>query len=251
MEKTETPKLTTEHIHLWVISLKNTKLLENIDLENFFPSDELAKANSFAFPNLQLNYLFRRFALRVILSRYIDIEPNKINISYGNFHKPYLSNSDLHFNITDSGDIAFIAVARNDSIGVDVELIKPIEDILEIAKTIFSNIEFDEFLQISPEEQLLAFYNLWTRKEAFIKAIGHGLFFPLKEVNVSFLSSEQPQISFVDQHSVGSDVKWFLDGGIFNHLSSKYVFSLVSATSSKNIQLLYFNQETREEIIWR
>ena len=87
-------------------------------------------------------------------------------------------------------ELALYAFALGVSIGVDIEVIRPVSDMEAIAKRFFSPLEYEMLQRVSPEHRLEAFFNCWTRKEAYVKAEGLGLFIPLDSFTVSLAPSE-------------------------------------------------------------
>jgi 4'-phosphopantetheinyl transferase len=106
-----------------------------------------------------------------------------LQFSQGLYKKPCLggsyTNNDIQFNLSHSQEYALLGFTRQRQIGVDIEFIRPMPNIEQIAANTFSPQENRELENLLPEERLAAFYNYWTRKEAFIKALGKGLYYPL------------------------------------------------------------------------
>jgi len=98
---------------------------------------------------------------------------------------------DLRFNVSHSEDLAVYAFALGREVGVDVEALRPMADSADIARSAFSAAEHRAFLALSPAERTEGFFNCWTRKEAFIKALGEGLSHPLDTFDVT-LEPDQP-----------------------------------------------------------
>ncbi|HTF28372.1 MAG TPA: 4'-phosphopantetheinyl transferase superfamily protein, partial [Flavitalea sp.] len=102
------------------------------------------------------------------------------------FGKPGIANSNaLQFNITHSQNVALFAFTKKFTIGIDVEFVNPDIEVKDIAKNFFSTNEIMNLLALPVKQQALGFFNCWTRKEAFIKAVGEGLSFPLDKFEVS------------------------------------------------------------------
>lgn len=93
-----------------------------------------------------------------------------------------------------SGQYILYAITKNAGIGIDVEECKDNIDFLFVAKGFLSETEYSQFLTLKPEERCLAFYRAWTRKEAILKAMGKGLYFPVNQLEVSFLMPEKVKI---------------------------------------------------------
>jgi 4'-phosphopantetheinyl transferase len=127
------------------------------------------------------NYVSRHAALRIILGRYLQAPPASLVFSEETNGRPILASpaAHLHFNLGSSGDIALLAVSCVAPVGVDVEKVREIANLLALARDHFAPTEFDDLNHLAPEERLFSFFVTWTRKEAFVKATGLGLSFPL------------------------------------------------------------------------
>jgi 4'-phosphopantetheinyl transferase len=151
--------------------------------------DEQQKVSRFMFAADGHKYLVARAILRMILGQYVQMRPEALPFAYSDYGKPYLQNrvaaQAIHFNVSHSGDLALYGITRNGRIGIDVEQIRPLTDEAQFVKSIFSPVEQQAFGRVRPSEKQEAFFNGWTRKEAFIKAIGLGLSFPLEAFDVS------------------------------------------------------------------
>lgn len=132
--------------------------------------------------------------LRVLLGRYLAIEPRTLAFVSGPYGKPALvpglSSLSLRFNISHSHDVALFAFANGREVGVDIEYKRPLGDMEQIAHRFFSPQETASLLSLPPEALPRAFYNCWSRKEAFIKATGRGLSQSLASFDVSLLPDE-------------------------------------------------------------
>ncbi|MFI4938614.1 MAG: 4'-phosphopantetheinyl transferase family protein [Candidatus Berkiellales bacterium] len=182
-------RLDDSMVHIWHLVLP---ISENTvkKFEDELAIDEIIRANNFRYKEHQEQFICSRGGLRNILSHYLKTSPQKIKFQYTSYGKPYLENTDLAFNTSHSGKYIVYAITRKACIGVDVEEIKYDLDFLQLAKTTFSEAEYLNFIKLPVEDRAFAFYRLWTRKEAFLKAIGTGLHYPLDEVEVSFLPTE-------------------------------------------------------------
>ena len=137
------------------------------------------------------------FGLRSLLGLYLNRKPDEILFGHEPHGKPYISTPEpdgLNFNLTYSQDLALIALMRGKSIGIDLEYCKYIPDADEVVTRYFSPGEISQYFQLSSEDRICAFYRGWTRKEAFIKAIGNGLSYPLNSFSVSLLPDEPARL---------------------------------------------------------
>lgn len=194
------PKPTTEirlsenDVHVWQSDLSPEKSLET-SLFSILSTNEKKRAGRFRFKQDRTNFIAARAILRLLLGKYLRKNPEKIVFEYGEFGKPTVSGQNgLQFNISHSGGLGLFTFTRKNLIGVDVELIKTEIELKEIAERFFSQNEFKALSQMPVEEQPQAFFNCWTRKEAFIKAVGDGLSFPLDKFEVSMAPKDPAQL---------------------------------------------------------
>ena len=149
--------------------------------------------------------LKRRFAVshgvtRQILGSLLDAEPARLRFREGRRGKPALTEprTDLEFNLTHSHELALLAVTRGRRLGVDVERIRPFESAARLAERFFCESEEEALAALPPEARERAFFDAWTRKEAFIKARGEAVFGWLHRFEVSLLPGEPARIVRVD-----------------------------------------------------
>jgi 4'-phosphopantetheinyl transferase len=185
--------LAANEVHVWraQLDLPSSQVQR---LRAILTEDEVDRANRFSFEILRQRFIAARGALRSILSRYITIFPGHLRFLYNQYGKPFLapefSSYLLNFNLSHSGSMALYAMTRNKEIGVDVERVRSNFEYEEIAERFFSANEVAILRTIPAEQKLEAFYNCWTRKEAYIKAHGKGLSIPLDSFDVSFAPGE-------------------------------------------------------------
>jgi 4'-phosphopantetheinyl transferase len=165
-------------------------------------TDERARAGRFHFPRDAAHWIVARGTLRAILSNRLRIEPRDVRFVYGEHGKPELAEpfagSGLRFNLSHSGGLALCAVVRHCRVGVDIERFRPVPDLEAIAERTFSPRERETLRQLPPELRDEGFFNCWTRKEAYIKAIGKGLAHPLDRFSVSLAPGAPPRLETVD-----------------------------------------------------
>jgi 4'-phosphopantetheinyl transferase len=141
---------------------------------------ERARAQRFAFPYLRTRFVAAHALARQVLGKYLDIAPECVSYAYAPQGKPRLSNGgEIRFNLSHSADIAALAIVPNREIGIDIEKTREITDMLSLARRFFSQPEIDWLLATPPDQQTSAFFTCWTAKEAYLKARGDGLSFPL------------------------------------------------------------------------
>jgi 4'-phosphopantetheinyl transferase len=143
-------------------------------------------------------FIAGRGLLRSILSQYLNTKPGGLEFVYGANGKPSLSDKTadpgIRFNLAHSENLALMAVVRGRDLGVDVERIRPIPDVEQLVARFFSPGENAAFRALPEDQRLVAFFNLWTRKEAWLKATGEGISQSLRLVEVSFLPGEPARL---------------------------------------------------------
>jgi len=185
--------LRSNEVHVWRAALSVGQPVLQSLIGTLSP-DERVKAERFHFTRDRDRSIAAHAVLRLILSRYLEIEPNDLRFSYNRFGKPALighSGADsLHFNMSHSGEFALYAIARGREIGVDVEHVR--EDLAseQIAERFFSPNEVAMLRALPLNMRTQGFFNCWTRKEAYIKARGEGLSLPLDRFDVSLTPGE-------------------------------------------------------------
>jgi 4'-phosphopantetheinyl transferase len=176
--------------------------------------EECERTQRYHFDLDRMRYLVWRGLLRTILARYLRTQPSAIAFSYGPHGKPFLAHESaddsLYFNVSHCENLALFAFTLNNSaIGVDIERVRSMPDLLEISTRFFSARESGELTTLRSDRRQEGFFNCWTRKEAFIKAIGDGLSHPLDSFDVS-LAPDTPAQVFSIQRSPAEASKWIL-----------------------------------------
>lgn len=161
-------------------------------------ADEGARADRFRFEQHRRQFVVARGVLRTLLGRYLVVDPRRLEFRYGSHGKPELAGalaeSGIRFNVSHSGELALYAVSRGRELGVDVEHVHAMDDALDIAERFFSAAENGVFRSLPVAAREEAFFNCWTRKEAYIKAVGEGLSFPLHAFDVSLAPGEPARL---------------------------------------------------------
>jgi 4'-phosphopantetheinyl transferase len=154
-----------------------------------------------------------RSQLRRLLAVRLDVHPRAIELVYGRHGKPALARrfagGDLRFNLSHCGDVAAFAFSVGREIGIDIEAVHAVPDADDIAARFFSPAERQAYRALCPCDRPLGFINCWTRKEAFIKALGDGLRHPLDRFDVSLAPGEPARILRAG-NTPGRDVGWTL-----------------------------------------
>ena len=186
--------LDVNHVDVWRADLELGPP-ELYRLQKTLSPDELDRAARFYFPKDQQRFIAARGVLRDTLARYLGRPPAELHFSYASFGKPSLASDcaadALRFNVSHSGGIALYAVALQREVGIDLERIEPKFAGDEIAERFFSRNEVAKLRSLPASARLHAFFNCWTRKEAYVKARGAGLQIPLESFDVSLAPDEQ------------------------------------------------------------
>ncbi len=171
-------KLAGGAVHVWSALLERTDAEYSAALA-MLSDDERARAAKFHFERDRKNFVTGRSLLRVILGQYLEIGPSQISLAYEERGKPRLSApagaAALHFNLSHSRNLVLCAVSRLAPVGVDVEQIRPMPELADIAASFCAAPENALLNAAPPDKKLEVFFSIWTRKEACLKATGEGL----------------------------------------------------------------------------
>jgi len=172
---------------------------------------ERLRAGRFAFDRDRRRFTVARARLRQLLVERLGTRPEAIELTQGVHGKPALAQRcgypDLRFNVSHCEDVAVYAFASGREVGIDVEAVRALRDADEIAARFFSRRENEAYLGLYPNDRSLGFFNCWTRKEAFVKALGNGLSYPLDRFEVSLAPDEPAKILRVE-NTPGADCRW-------------------------------------------
>ena len=175
---------------------------------------ERHRARRLAFDRDARRFIVARARLRELLAARLGVGAESIEFEYGAHGKPALSRrfagSDLHFNVSHCGDVAAYAFSCGHAIGIDLEAIRVMSDADDIAARYFSRRENTTYRTLNPRDKPLGFFNCWTRKEAFVKALGDGLSVPLDRFDVTLAPGEPAKVLRVE-NTPGDDSGWRLD----------------------------------------
>lgn len=214
--------LDTNKAHVWKadLSLDSDKVFGCYEL---LCADEQARAKKFRFLKDKIHFIAARGILRKLLGQYLGKPPEEIIFEYGKNGKPSIQHfSTLQFNVSHSKGIGLFGFVEEFPLGIDVEWVQPGIEFDVLIPRFFSKAEAQCFLHLDQTQIPIAFFNCWTRKEAFIKAKGDGLSFPLQEFEVSLLPGERPELKSTHWDPLEKDL-WSLFGF---EVSENYVGAL-------------------------
>lgn len=200
-------------IHVWTLPL-DPPPAEAAALAALLAPDEAARAARFRFERHRRRYAVGRGALRTLLGRYLDRPPRSVAFRYGPNDKPYVVDAGpgsgsgsgsgssesggggggLEFNLSNSEELAVVAFVAGDEVGADVEKLRPMPDALAIAERFFSAAERQVLAAVPEALREQAFFRAWTRKEAYLKAVGTGITVPLDRFDVTLAPHEPPRM---------------------------------------------------------
>lgn len=182
--------LTGEQVHIWRVDLLPPSTNELLTLRNQLTDQERERADRFLAEKHRSRFVVGRARMRQILGKYVEQSPADVELQFENLGKPYFAdpalNEKYQFNFSNSSNLAICAVTLEQPVGVDLERIRTMSDMLGLARRYFAESETTALFAQPESKQPAAFFRLWTRKEAWLKAIGKGLTFPLRDVEVSF-----------------------------------------------------------------
>jgi 4'-phosphopantetheinyl transferase len=176
--------------------------------------DELARANRFQARLHRDRWIVGRGLLRELIGRYVGCLPRSVRLAYSAHGKPSFagewSNGRLRFNVSHAAGLGLFAIASDREIGVDVEAIRPLQDLQLIAEHFFSPGEQTTLRSLPAEQRVMGFFNCWSRKEAYIKALGLGLSQPLDAFDVELTPGRPARLLAIDGVA-GPAASWSLE----------------------------------------
>jgi 4'-phosphopantetheinyl transferase len=209
-EKCRDADLGEHEIHVWHLPLAGDvfddqlRVLTNVDIE---------RGKKFVFERDRNRFLRARYCVRDILSAYLSMGPCDVPIYVGEHGKPFIPPEyGIAFNLSHSGDAAVFAIGRtpnDNAIGVDVEAVRRPSDIRGLASSVFSASELEDFNALSDSKMDAAFFTCWTRKEAYLKALGVGLTIEPRSITVG-IESGLKRFALQTEHSIIDDKKRFV-----------------------------------------
>lgn len=200
----DTLTLSDQIIDIWLCQLsdiedRNAHYLSQLSLE------EKNRAERFKFDIHRNRFIASHGFVRTVLAQYLSIQACTIDYKKGEQGKPFLSGSDsehLQFNLSHTQDLAILAVTRKTEVGIDIEYNDRKTDWKGICKRFFTIPEQDSLFALSDTQQEMAFFDLWTRKEAYMKVLGTGLSLSPTEFTLT-VYPEKPAL--IQHHSLKFD----------------------------------------------
>ena len=205
--------LLEDEVHVWRADL-DVERSAQLRFSDVLSRDERERSQRYRVPRDREHFVAARAILRQILARYFNRHPAQFQFCYGPSGKPSLATGHgldgFHFNLSHSHAIALYAFTQNREIGIDIEYLRAGFPGERIARRFFSSGELSALRGLPPEMRCEAFFNCWTRKEAFIKATGEGLSHPLDRFEVS-LAPQAPAALLRIEDNPAEAARWSLE----------------------------------------
>lgn len=181
-------KPNVDTIEIWDVDLTSGRHLDSSKFGLVLSDEELLRIQQYKFEQDRHRYCVTRLAMRSLLAHYMMQSPQSIQLSYGPYGKPQVSvdnlQHDLQFNVSHTKKRALFAFARHYKVGIDIEYIQPDFPALDIASSNYTRPELTMLRRAPRQQQQSLFFSLWTRKEAVVKATGHGVSMDFRSFSV-------------------------------------------------------------------
>lgn len=211
--------LSSNEVQVWRASLAQPEATI-AGLWKLLTPDERQRAQRYVRKESQQQFVVARGILRQILALYTKLSPAALTLTSNRYGRPSLPSdlnpAQLNFNLSHSGNLVLYAFSRGRAVGIDIETVRKEIATLAIAENFFSPDEVTALKAVSEDMHTVAFFNCWTRKEAFIKALGEGLSHPLQNFSVSLAPHEEAALLSVrgDQRAAARWKMHALEPGI-------------------------------------
>lgn len=197
-------KLASDEIHLWLGS-REVAGERWRRLDSVLSPDERDRGGRLRRSEDRRRFVAARGLLRHVLAAYAGAAPEQLRFTYGPMGRPRLAGphaaEDLSFNLSHARHVLLVGVARGRPLGVDLEPIRPLSHLGALQRRVFSEGERETIDRLPAGERLTAFFSGWTRKEAFAKAVGDGVWASLGRVEVSVTPGDPPRLLKLDGSS--------------------------------------------------
>lgn len=250
-------RIEESEIHVWQLEQADFELAElRRECLAWLTKPELARFNRFQFDRHRKQLLLGRVLMRAALSCYDrSVAPASWQFIHNDYGKPAISpqqnSAAVYFNLSHSAEKVVLAVSRFEGIGVDIECARKPRRIAAIAQRYFSQKEAAALLALPETLQQARFYDLWTLKEAYIKACGMGLAIPLQHFSYGFLGEDRLDLEFDAQRNDDAAAwqLWQLDAGSdFRLALAAKAGGAVSAHSVAGWRLAGFDKVVEEPV---
>jgi 4'-phosphopantetheinyl transferase len=193
-------QLSADEVHLWIVEpelITEPRLLS--EYHALLDSSERERHKSFYFERHRHQFLISHALVRLCLSRYAPVPPEAWSFTLNGYGRPQVAEQGtprIYFNLSHTDGMAVCAVSLEPEVGADVEDTQRTGQTVEIADSFFAPTEAAALRALPVERQRERFFELWTLKEAYIKARGMGLSLPLEQFAFELQPGEPPRIAF-------------------------------------------------------
>ena len=190
-------EIADREVHLWAVRFDASE--QHFEqCRQWLDAGERERAARFHFERHARVFTLGRASLRALIGAYLGRRPESIRFRYGAKGKPSLDepgSEGFLFNFSNSGPFGLYGFTWGCELGVDVEELRPVPEIEAIAARFFARDEVSDLMSLPEAERPRAFHSCWTRKEAYIKAVGDGLSVPLDSFRVTLLPGDPPRMT--------------------------------------------------------
>lgn len=217
-----------DEAHVWRVDLDCTQA-EFGALETVLSVDERVRASGFKTAEMRRRWSAARGTMRIVLAAYLETVPESLVFTISANGKPKLATSALSFNISHTAHLAFVAIAVGEVVGIDAEIVRSDFDWEGIGRRFLARDEVNEIMSLAPEIRTRSFFACWTRKEAYLKAMGFGLDAALDKFHVNVRPDEAPRLLW-EEGSPDVSRQWS-----FHDLSEPGVAVALAVKPSKSV----------------
>jgi 4'-phosphopantetheinyl transferase len=203
---------STDEVHVWTAGTR-AEPSELAGLRGLLATREQAQVDRLKFEAHRRRFIATRAIRRQILSLYTGVAPAELTFEVGERGKPELAGQGergIHFNDSESDGVAVFAVSQGRRVGVDIESVREIPEAERLVESYASPRERGFFGQLFPPERQASFLPWWTAKEAYVKALGAGLFQPLDSFSITLTDGRTPRL-LEERHGHGAEAGWYLE----------------------------------------
>lgn len=198
--------MSAGEVHVWSVPLAATAE-ELAALFATLSVEERDRAARYRHMPSRSEYIQTRATLRALLGRYLGASPGELAFTHSPQGKPLLPGGEWHFNVSHSHGLAVIALTRVGEVGIDVERLRRQPTHLDLAARYFTPAEAAALRRLPREASEEAFFHVWTRKEAFLKAVGLGLSHGLERFEVAVPPDDPARVLHIDGDR-GAGERW-------------------------------------------
>lgn len=187
--------LPKNELHVWRYTLSEQDYLNELK-GPILSEEEKASYSRFVYEKDKRKYICNHVFRRNVLAQYLGIRPTDIRYSYTNFGKPFFAEGDIQFSHSYRADAGLLALYNGSEVGIDIEQIKEMQDVVTFCDFSFSDAEKKLIFADGGFNQA-TFFLFWTYKEAFIKAIGTGLNADIRQFDLAdFMHQDMKEMEF-------------------------------------------------------